>query len=194
MKSGTRGLLTVLTLALVLSACAGGGTQEIASVDDGLDGPLPTAPKGGGRSSDGDPFSGNVDLSELIRRIDGLTEINDLCTLLTGEAADLTSADINVASLASNPTAFSQLFVSLERVFGHMIGIAPPEAVPPLITLQDVWAGMSEIDVRAADAEATASRLLASDETQAANDALGAWVAGNCAAPGAGAGGIPGLG
>ncbi|MGI9579487.1 MAG: hypothetical protein ACR2OH_14910, partial [Microthrixaceae bacterium] len=180
MKSGSRGLFAAVAACLVLGACGGGGTQEIASVDDGLDGPLPTAPEGGSGGGGGDPFSGDVDFNELIRRIEALNEVDDLCTLLTGEAADLTSADINLASLAANPSAFSQLFASLENVFGHMIDIAPDDAKPPLSTLQGVWAGMSSIDVRAADAEATASRLLASDETQAANDALGVWVTGNC--------------
>ena len=180
MRAGTRGLFAAVALILLLGAC-GGGTQEIATVDDGLDGPLPTAPDGGVSGSGGDPFSGDVDFAELIRRIEALNEEDDLCTLLTGQAADLTTADINVASLASNPAAFAQLFAALENVFGHMIDIAPTEVQPPLTTLQSVWAGMSAIDVRAADAEVKASQLLASEQTQAANAALGAWVAGNCA-------------
>jgi hypothetical protein len=178
-RAGTRGLFAAVALIVLLGAC-GGGTQEIATVDDGLDGPLPTAPDGGVSGSNGDPFSGDVDFAELIRRIEALSEEDDLCTLLTGQAADLTTADINVASLASNPAAFAQLFAALDNVFGHMIDIAPTEVQPPLTTLQSVWAGMAAIDVRAADAQVRASQLLASEQTQAANDALGAWVAGNC--------------
>ncbi len=186
MRAMTQGKARVLKLAsavvatvVLASACGGGGTQEIAGVDEGLDGPLPTAPSGAGGASD--VFTGDVDVNDLIRRIEALNEESDLCTLLTGQAmADLTTADINLASIASNPAAASQLFSSLERVFAHMIVIAPAEAVPPLTTLQAVWAGMSDIDIRAADAEATASRLLASPETQAANDELGEWVSANC--------------
>ena len=186
MRAITQGKASVLGLAaalvafaLLAASCGGGATQEIATVDSGLDGPLPTAPSAVGGPSD--VFSGDVDVNDLIRRIEALNEETDLCTLLTGQAmADLTTADINLASIASNPAAASQLFASLERVFGHMIVIAPAEAVPPLTTLQAVWSGMSDIDIRAADAEATASRLLASPETQAANDALGDWVAANC--------------
>ncbi len=175
----------VATAAVALVGC-GGGTQELASDgSDGLDGPLPTAPNG---SSDngvdlgaGDPFSGSVDVNDLIRRIDALNEETDLCTLLTGQAmSDLTTADINLASLASNPAAFSQLFASLDKLFGHMIVIGPPELTPPLTTLQGVWGGLSDVDIRGADAESRASALLANEDTQAANDALGAWVAVNC--------------
>lgn len=186
MTNRIRAAAALVTAAVALGACGGSGTQEIA-VDgaDGLDGPLPTAPDGSPRNGAdlgaGDPFSGDVDVNDLIRRIDALNSENDLCILLTGEAmSDLTGADINLASLASNPAGFSQLFVSLDKLFGHMVSIGPPELELPLNTLKNVWGGMADIDIRGADAEQKASELLGSEDTKRANEALGAWVATNC--------------
>ncbi len=181
-QNGFRAAATVVFVGMLISACGGGGTQELATDGgDGLDGPLPTAPTGNSLGGSTDPFSGEVDFNDLIRRIEALNGENDLCVLLTGEAmADVTSADINLASLAANPAAFSQLFASLDKLFGHMVAIGPAELNAPLSTLQGVWGGLSAVDIRGADAEAQASALIASDTTQAANDALGAWVATNC--------------
>lgn len=183
----------VVAAALALSGCGGGGTQEIAGSDqNATGGPLPTAPNGSPRNGAdleaGDPLSGSVDVNDLIRRIDALNQETDLCVLLTGQAmADVTTADINLAGLASNPAGFSQLFAALDTLFGHMISIGPPELNGPLTALQGVWGGLADVDIRAADAETTASALLAGDATQAANDELGAWVVANCggAIPGA---------
>lgn len=174
--------LVVVLLALVLSAC-GGGTTELV-IDDEEGGPLPTAPDGGSAnasSGDGDPFSGSVDANDLIRRIDELRNETDLCTMLTGRAmADIAAADINLAGLASNPSGFSALFASLDRLFGHMRTIGPAELAEPLETLQGVWGGLADIDIRAPDAEVRAADLLAGDPTREANEALGAWVTDNC--------------
>jgi len=185
--TGGKGILrlvaSVALLCVLVSACGDGGTQEIAGRDDGsLDGPLPTAPNGGtDNGGSGDPFSGSVDINDLIRRIDALNQEDDLCTLLTGQAMnDLTGADINLASLATNPAGFSQLFASLDTLFGHMIQIAPADLNPPLTVLQGTWGGLADIDVRGADAETRASRLIASPDVEIANETLGAWVVGNC--------------
>ncbi len=164
-------------------SCGDGGTKELAA-DQKSSGPLPTAPDGSprnGAGSNGDPFSGSVDVNDLIDRIEGLNSENDLCTLLTGNAmADIASADINLAGLASNPAGFSQLFAALNRLFGHMLTIAPSELTEPLTTLQGVWGGLADINIRASDAESRAASLLAGNETQKANDDLAAWVTSNC--------------
>ncbi len=174
--------MVVATLALVATGCGGGETRQLAADGDEFDGPLPTAPEGSPRSvGDGDPFSGSVDANDLIRRIEALRTETDLCTLLTGSAmADIAAADINLAGLASNPSGMSQLFSALDQLFGHMITIGPPEVTAPLQTLQGVWGGMADIDIRAADAESRAAELLAGDATQTANDELAAWVTENC--------------
>lgn len=171
--------------ALVASACGGGGTEELRVRDNGPDGPLPTAPNGQPRNAAdlnaGGLLSGSVDVNDLIRRIDALNQENDLCTLLTGDAmADITGADINLTSLVSNPAGFSQLFASLDKLFGHMITIGPAELRPPLGTMKSVWSGLSGIDLRAADAESKAGVLVGSKAVQEANDALGKWVVANC--------------
>lgn len=173
----------VVAVAVLAGACGGSGTTEIAvNPDDG--GPLPTAPDGSPRNGgggDGNPFSGSVDANDLIRRIEALNSETDLCTLLTGQAmADIAAADINLAGLASNPAGFSALFAALDKLFGHMLTIGPPELEGPLSTLQGVWGGLADIDIRATDAEGRAAALLAGDRTQQANDDLAAWVTSNC--------------
>jgi hypothetical protein len=173
-----------LALVAVLVAGCGGGTEELLDAGgQGPSGPLPTAPDNFGNSrTNGNPaLSGSVDVNELIRRLDALNEENDLCTLLTGQAmADVTGADINLTSLVSNPAGFAQLFAALDKLFGHMVAIAPAELSTPLGSMQGVWKQMSTIDPRAADAEARAGALIASPDVQVANDALGAWVVQNC--------------
>lgn len=175
----------VLAVAVLLVAgCSSGGTTEIA-VDEADGGPLPTAPDGSPRNNggdgDGNPFSGSMDANDLIRRIEELTSETDLCTLLTGQAmADIAAADINLAGLASNPSGFSALFASLDKLFGHMRTIAPAELEQPLSTLQGVWGGLADLNIRATDAESRAAALLAGKDTQAANDALAKWVTSNC--------------
>ncbi len=176
-------VVTFVVVSLLAVGCGGSGTKELVTpADDG--GPLPTAPDGSPRNrggGDGDPFSGSVDANDLIRRIEMLTEETDLCTLLTGQAmADIAAADINLAGLASNPSGFSALFAALDKLFGHMLSIGPPELEAPLSTLQGVWGGLADIDIRASDAEGRAAALLAGKDTQAANDALGEWVKDNC--------------
>jgi len=123
-------------------------------------------------------------LSDLGNRpyLDALNE--DSVDRLYGDALGAlatTSADINLTSLISNPAGFTQLFASLDKLFGHMVAIATPELAQPLGSMQRVWNQMATIDPRAADAESRAGALIASPEVQAANDALGAWVTENCA-------------
>lgn len=174
----------LVAVVLLVVGCSSGGTTEIV-VDEGDGGPLPTAPDGVPRSNgadgDGDPFSGSMDANDLIRRIEELTSETDLCTLLTGQAmADIAAADINLAGLASNPAGFSALFASLDKLFGHMRTIAPAELEQPLSSLQEVWGGLADLNIRATDAKSRAAELLAGKDTQAANDALAKWVASNC--------------
>jgi len=180
-RSSVVGVLVVVALLVV--GCGGSGTTELV-VDQDEGGPLPTAPDGSPRNGgggDGDPFSGSVDANDLIRRLEMLSEETDLCTLLTGQAmADIAAADINLAGLASNPAGFSALFAALDKLFGHMLTIGPPELEKPLSTLQSVWGGLADIDIRSSDAEARAAALLAGKDTQAANDALADWVTTNC--------------
>lgn len=173
----------LLVMSLLVAACGGSGTTELVTgPDDG--GPLPTAPDGSPRNGgggDGDPFSGSVDANDLIRRIEALNDETDLCTLLTGQAmADIAAADINLAGLASNPSGFSALFAALDKLFGHMLTIGPPEVEQPLSILQGVWGGLADIDIRSTDAEGRAAALLAGKDTQAANGALAEWVTKNC--------------
>lgn len=186
-RIGLRIGLVVVAVALVAAACGGDPTSELASDpnDTAPEGPLPTAPVAGRSDDSGSPgFSGDVDVNELILRIDALNEEDDLCVLLTGQAmADITGSDINLTSLMSNPAGFTQLFAGLEKVFGHMIEIAADDLRPALTQMQTVWSGMSTIDPRAADADAQASALINSPEVQAASDGLAAWVVGNCEVP-----------
>jgi hypothetical protein len=170
-------------LAAVLVVGCGSGTQEVDSKGDGPEGPLPTAPANFSRNSPGEEsaLTGSVDVNDLIRRIDSLTQEDDLCTLLTGQAmADVTGADIDLTSLLSNPTGFSQLFSALDKVFGHMAQIAPAELIQPISEMQSVWATLSTLNVATPDAEAQASALISSPVLRSSQDALGVWVVNNC--------------
>lgn len=175
-----------VTVAVAVVAC-GGGTEELGNqpVNGKPGGPLPTASNGKPKNANdlgaNAALSGNVDVNDLIRRIDALNQETDLCALLTGAAmSDITGADINLTSLVSNPAGFSQLFASLDKLFGHMVQIAPAEAKPQLTTMQGVWNGLSSLDLKSAGAQQQASTLVASPEVQTANDALGKWVVANC--------------
>ena len=127
-------------------------------------------------------MTGSVDANELIRRIDDLATETDLCKLLTGSAlSDITSSDINLTSIMSNPAGFTQFFAALDRLFGHMGEIAPAEAKPSLAVLKGAWSGMAKFDPRAPDAQTRMNALVASPETQQAQKDLEAWVRGACA-------------
>jgi hypothetical protein len=176
---------TALALLVVaaLGAGCGAGTQEVASEDGGPEGPLPTAPANFSRNSPGEEsaLSGSVDVNDLVRRIDALSQEDDLCTLLTGQAmADVSGADIDLTSLLSNPTGFSQLFSALDKVFGHMAQIAPAELIQPISEMQSVWATLSTLNVATPNAEAQASALISSPVLRASQDTLGVWVVENC--------------
>ena len=144
----------VLAVAVLGAACSGdSGTTELSSdaADQTTPGPVPTAPGGVGPTTNSDSgavgTSGSVDVNELIRRIDDLNNESDLCTLLTGEALrDVTGSDINLTSLLSNPSGFTQLFSSLDKLFAHMVVIGPAEVQPSLTTMQGVWKSMATID------------------------------------------------
>jgi hypothetical protein len=163
---------TALALLVVaaLGAGCGAGTQEVASEDGGPEGPLPTAPANFSRNSPGEESA-----------LSGSVEEDDLCTLLTGQAmADVSGADIDLTSLLSNPTGFSQLFSALDKVFGHMAQIAPAELIQPISEMQSVWATLSTLNVATPNAEAQASALISSPVLRASQDTLGVWVVENC--------------
>lgn len=179
----------LLTVVLVGAACSGSGTTELSSdaADQTAPGPLPTAPGGAGGSGTagkgGVGSTGKVDVNELIRRIDNLNNETDLCALLTGQALrDVTGSDINLTSLLSNPSGFTQLFASLDKLFAHMVVIGPAEVQPSLVTMQGVWKGMATIDPRAPDAQTRSSALIADPAVQQAQSTLGQWVKSSCTA------------
>lgn len=169
----------LLAVALSVGACSRtSGTTEVEGSEDTVEGPLPTARDG---SSSARPAAGSTGVQELIERIDALNSENDLCTLLTGEAlAAVSGADIDLTSLLSDADSFTALFASLDRLFGHMVSIAPADAQADLSTMQGVWTGLSGLDPRAADAESRSAALIAAPEVQQAQADLGAWVQANC--------------
>lgn len=160
-------------------ACSSTSTTRELSAEDDPSGPLPTAPAEGTSTAGGGGAA--VDIAELVRRIDALGSETDLCALLTGEAlADVTGANLDLTSLTSDPAGFTQLFTALDRLFGHMVTIGPPEAQPSLRTMQEVWAGIASVDPAAPDAAARAGALIAAPDVQAAQAELGAWVRRSC--------------
>lgn len=178
-------LVTGLLALVVLAGCSSSSeTTEVAGdADPNADGPLPTAPPDGAGGSGGSGAT-SVDVNELIRRIDALNSETDLCVLLTGQAlADVTGADINLTSLVSNPSGFTQLFTSLDKLFAHMVTIGPPEVQLSLQVMQGVWKGMAGVDPRQPDAETRSATLIADPQVQQAQTDLGTWVRTSCTQP-----------
>ncbi len=173
-------LMCILVLAAT-SCSSDSGTTELSKdpADATTDGPRPTAPPI--QASNGSGSSGAVDVNELIRRIDDLNNETDLCKLLTGEAYQaISGADVNLTSLLSNPSGFAQLFTSLDRLFAHLVTIAPTEVQPSLKTMQDMWKQMATFDPRTPDAETKLKRLIGDPQVQAAQTALGAYIQSSC--------------
>jgi hypothetical protein len=172
--------------AVALAGC-GSATTEVEGAARATTAPLPpptfpgSAPGGGARGTGGTAASaGPVDASELIRRIDALTTEQDLCTLLTGQAAAISSVDVNLASVASNPSALAQLFASFDKLFAHMVTIAPPEVQPPLATTQQLWQTASTLDLQDPAAQQQWEQLIVGDDVQQAQAQLAAWIPLNC--------------
>ena len=179
----------LVCLALVGAACSSESDTKVLDPDRSAnaDGPRPTAPGAGGATTTvagGNPaLNGKVDVAELVRRLDALQAETDLCTLLTGQAlSNVTGADINLSSLLSDPTGFTQLFGALQRTYTHLIDIAPADLDPSLTVLQGLWGSLATVDPRSAEAESVVARAVASPEVQDANDAVASWITANCSA------------
>jgi hypothetical protein len=182
--------------ALFLPVACSSESDTRVLADDPSDkevaGPRPTAPgnvgavgvaSGSKASATGanPALSGTVDIPELVRRLDALQGETDVCTLLTGRAlADVTGADINLTSLLSDPTGFTQLFGGLQRTYTHLIDIAPAELDPPLGVLGNLWSKLAQTDPRSPDAQSAVAKSIGSSEVQGANDSLATWISSNC--------------
>lgn len=180
----------IAALALFAGACSKSqsATEEVRSnrTGDESDGPAPTAPPlPAGSESSGGATGGDVDANELIRRIDSLNSETDLCTLLTGQALkDIATSNVNLTSLLTNPSGFTQLFSALDRLFAHLVQIGPAELTESLKAMQGVWTAMAGIDPRGADAETKAGALIGDPKVQSAQSAIGSYVQANCAIAG----------
>ena len=179
----------LVCVALVGVACSSESDTKVLAPEKSAnaDGPRPTAPGAGGATTTvvgGNPaLSGKVDIAELVRRLDALNAETDLCTLLTGQAlSNVTGADINLSSLLSDPTGFTQLFGALQRTYTHLVDIAPADLDPSLQVLQGLWGSLATVDPRSAEAESVVARAIASPEVQDANDAVASWITANCSA------------
>ncbi len=182
--------VAVVALALFAVGCSKhqSATEEVrpATTDDAADGPAPTAPPlPAGSESAGTASGADIDANELIRRIDSLNSETDLCTLLTGQALkDIATSNVNLTSLLTNPSGFTQLFSALDRLFAHLVQIGPAELSSSLQEMQSVWTAMAAMDPRAPDAETKAGALIADPKVQAAQSDIGKYVTSNCALKG----------
>ncbi len=183
------GVAAVIVVVPFLSSCSRQSPTEEVRVDPAdevVDGPAPTAPPASADAPD--PASGalgQTDVNELIRRVDELNNEKDMCRLLSGQAvAEIIGADVNLTSLMTNPSGFTQLLASLDRLFAHMVTIGPPELVGSLRTVQGVWRSLASIDPRAPDAETRSAAILEDPAVQQAHDALAAYATASCVASG----------
>ncbi|MFM7069946.1 MAG: hypothetical protein ACKOYM_10875, partial [Actinomycetes bacterium] len=191
--------VTLVGLVGLAGACSSESDTRVlpADRDAASDGPQPTAP--GARRGDGDTsggvdatnrnpaLTGTVDIAELVRRLDALQAETDACTLLTGQAlANVTGADINLSSLLSNPSGFTQLFSALQRTYVHLVDIAPAQIDGPLSVLGGLWGQLSKVNPRSSEAEAAVAAAVGSPQVQAANDSIASWITTNCSADSSG--------
>jgi hypothetical protein len=187
--SSRRAMLVVaVALAALLAACGGPETFEVegAAGVEAAAVPPPTypGPPPGVDEAGGTPGAAGADIpegvSDLIRRIDALSSEDDLCTLLTGEFAALAAADVNPASITSNPASMVELFASLDRLFDHMVQIAPYIMRPPLVTIQQLWRTAAEMDLQDLAAREELESLIQGPEVTLAQAQIAAWVPINC--------------
>ena len=105
--------------------------------------------------------------------------------MLTGQALkDIATSNVNLTSLLTNPSGFTQLFSALDRLFAHLVQIGPAELSSSLQEMQSVWTAMAAMDPRAPDAETKAGALIADPKVQAAQSDIGKYVTSNCALKG----------
>jgi hypothetical protein len=169
-------------LLLLASSCSLAKESESGEVDTDVGdvtvpGAPPTAPP-----PDADPPASGA--AAFIAELEALSKETDLCRILTGEAfREILSGELDVAGLAGTPAGATQVIVLVDDIFNHVVTIAPPELVPAMTTLDDVWGRISVIPASAADSEQQAAAILAEPQVVADLDTLGRWAALNCELP-----------
>lgn len=172
----------LLCAALVLTGCRSASEHtELAedSADVTVVGNIPTAPPRGGDA--GGLSSG---ANELLAQLDGIREERDLCAILSGRAFDgLIGTDVDAAALVTNPAGLTRLLATLDGTFAHLVEISPPEMVPTMQTLRDVWTRVASLGP-VQDVEARVNDIFAEPQVVAATQMLLTWAPANCAAAG----------
>jgi hypothetical protein len=172
-------LALVMVVLVAPAACARSSeTRQVASdpADETVPGNLPTAPARG----DGTEGLG-AGANRLLAELEEIQQERDLCAVLTGSAFEgLVGQNIDPSALVTNPAGITRLVTALDSTFVHMVSIAPPDLVPAMQTLRDVWRRLASLGP-VADAESQANVILSEPEVQASNQAIILWTATNCA-------------
>lgn len=173
--------LAVVFVALALGASAGCSvtSETVEAADDPADvtiaGPLPTAPP------IDESTSGLSGATRLISEIEAISEQEDLCEVLTGDAfARLTGQDPETAGLVTSPAGVTQLAALIERTFDHLVVIAPADVRADMEVVRGVWLQIVAIGP-APDATQRAEQIATRPEVIAALQQLALWASRNCA-------------
>jgi hypothetical protein len=116
----------------------------------------------------------------LLAELDEIREERDLCRVLSGAAFEgLLDQEFDTTALVTNPAGLSRLITAIDATFSHLVVISPPELVPSMETVKDVWTRLASLGP-VVDAEARANEVLNEPQVVQANQTILAWASQNC--------------
>jgi hypothetical protein len=189
----TRAAFAAAVLAVAPLAAACSSSSEVSPLerdisDETVPGYLPTAPPPSSEEEGGL----TPDANRLLAELDAVAQEQDLCSVLSGAVFEgLFTADIDPAGLVTNPAGITRLITAVIATFDHIVQISPPEIQPAMATVKEMWTRIASLNPSAGDLESQVNTVLAEPQHVAANRAIIAWGADNCAGPVLGGASIP---
>lgn len=165
----------------LLAGCSGeSGVRELDHdlATDTIAGPVPTAPP----ATDYQGPGLSAEATRLLSGLRDLEEERSLCAILTSSTVtEVLGGEVEISGLATTPAGIAQMLVAIDRFFGHVVEVSPPDLVPSTTIVQNTWRQVAEIGGDATDRDGRIEALLSSPDVQLAVDNVAAWVGANCA-------------
>lgn len=172
--------LIVVIACLSLSGCSGSsGVHELEhdAETDTIAGPRPTAPP----ATDYDGPGLSAEATRLLSGLRDLDSERSLCAILTSTTVtEVLGGEVEISGLATTPSGIAQLLVAIDRFFGHVVEVSPPDLAPSTTVIQNTWRQVAEIAGDAGDRDRRIEAILAAPDVQLAVENVGTWVQGNC--------------